>query len=201
MNGTDGGVGERRRPLSAPFLALTGLLVVIGAYLFVKGMPTEIAVAAIEDGYRPPIYNFKRTGSLTRYRYRIAGRLLDTNPVGFDNRGSSWLCAPLVSERAQAKTETHVFYAAAEETFRRARAENRFPGELHSASAAFLRKPSYEAVACGIPDDSYILVDDGSLRGFLTVGRALLIAAGALGCLAAVAFSIEARRNRADPSP
>ena len=200
MNLADGD-GERRRPRSAPFLALAGLLVVVGVYLFVKGTPTEIAAAAIEDGYRPPTYNFKRSGSLTRHYYRIVGRLVDTAPVSFDNRGGSWLCAPLSSGRAEAATQTQVFYAAAETAFRRARAENRFPGELHCASTAFLRKPTYEATACGVPDDSYVLIDDGSLLAYRTTGRALLIAAGAFGCLAAVAFFIEARRNRADPSP
>jgi hypothetical protein len=180
---------------------LAGLCAIVGAYLVVKGMPTEIAAVEIENGTRPPIYNWKRSGTQKRNRYRVGGQLAATDPVAFDNHGASWLCAPLVSGRTDGDRRPRVFYAASETTFRRARADNRFAGELHSASAAFLHKPSYEATACGVPDDSYVLIDDGSSRTYLMLGRGALIIGGALGCLAAIAFVIERRRAARAPHP
>jgi len=201
MIASHGAPGARPGSVAGPLLLLAGVLAAIGGYLQVKGAPTEVAAAAIEDGYRPPIYNFKRSGSLKRYQYRIVGQLAGADPLGFVNHGAGWLCAPLLSGRAEAATEARVFYAASETTFRRARAERRFAGELHSASAAFLKKPSYEATACGVPDDSYVLIDDGTLRGYVIAGRALLIGGAAIACLAAIAFVIERRRAARTPHP
>ena len=116
-------------------------------------------------------------------RLRGLGRLADS--VVFIRQGVPWRCAPLVAGRAAPDRPPRVYYAASDQNYRRARAEDRFAGDLDSASAT---SHAAEVATCGAPADGYLLFDDGSSRAWRESGRSFLIFAAVIGSIALIGF-------------
>jgi len=192
-------MSDRIRRWSTVVLALTVALALTGGYLIVKGLATDLAVAKIEDGYHPPL--IRRGATLRNNDYRVVGKLVEGSSVAFDNQGVAWRCAPVVSARGDGDPRPRVYFAASETSYRRALAEDRFAGVLHSASRAFLNKPRYEEIACGVPPDAYVLIDDGRLYAYRASGRSLVIIAGVIALLAGIVFVVAGRGSARAPHP
>ena len=200
LAGGAGGRAGRIRLWSAIVLVLMVTLAAIGGYLLLMGTPTTLAAAQIEGGYRPNLQRWTRRGRRVPNQYRVTGRLVDGEAVVFGQGAGTWRCAPLVSERADAASARGVFYTAPEAQYRRARAENRFAGELYSPTGNFLGRVRAEATACDVPSDALLLIDDGSLRGYRESGQSLLGIGGVVGGIALIAFLMSLRKHDDEPA-
>ena len=139
----------------------------------------------IASGFRPRLVSRRVLKPDSRSPYRVTGHLADADSVVFIREGVPWRCAPLVSGRAAADRHPRVYYAASEQTYRRARAEDRFAGDLDSASAT---SHAAEVATCGAPAGGYLLFDDGSMRAWRETGRSFLIFAAVIGSIALIGF-------------
>ena len=200
LAGGGGGKAGRIRVWSAMIMVLMTVLAAIGGYMFLIGSPTTLTAAEIEDGRRPNLFRWARNGRRAQNHYRITGGLADGDAVVFGQGQTTWRCAPLLSDRAGSHDHPGVYYAASEARFRRARAEDRFVGELYSPTGNFLGRVRPEATACDVPSDALLLIDDGSLRGFRESGRSMLIIAAVVGGIALAAF-LTALRKQDDVAP
>lgn len=198
LAGGGGGRAGRVRLWSAIVLVLMLVLAAIGGYLWLVGSPTTLSAAAIEDGQRPNLQRWTRRGRHVANRYHVTGRLADGEAVAFSQENKTWRCAPLVSDRAGQPPS--LYYTAADAQYQRARAENRFTGELYSPTGNFLGRVRPEATACDVPSDALLLIDDGTLRGYRESGRSLLLIAGVLGAIALIAFVMSLRKQDDVPS-
>jgi hypothetical protein len=133
-------------------------------------------------------------------QFRVTGRLADDEAVVFSQGPGTWRCAPLVSERGNADPRPSVYYTAPEAQYRRARAEDRFVGELYSPTGNFLGRVRPEATACDVPSDALLLIDDGSLRGYREGGQSLLGIGGVVGAIALIAFLMSLRKQDDEPA-
>jgi hypothetical protein len=190
-----GGRAGRLRLWSAIVLVLMGMLAAFGGYLLLAGRGTMVSAATIERGFRPDLHRWSRNGRRASNHYHVTGRLADADVVVFTHNDATWRCAPLLSEGADADRPPSVYYAASEAQFRRSRADNRFTGELYSPSGNFLGRVRSEASACNVPEDAFLLIDDGTLRGERESGQSLLIIGGIVGAIALAAFLTSLRRQ------
>jgi hypothetical protein len=192
--------GSRVRLWSAIVLVLAFVLAAVGGYLWIKGSPTTtLPAAAIEDGQRPNLQRWSVRGRHLPNKYQETGRLADSDAVVFADRGRTWRCAPLLSDRADAGKHPGVYYAAPERAYERSRADGRFVGELYSPTGNFYGTVRSEAVGCDMSSEALVVIDDGTLRGFWETGRSLVVIAAVLGGIALIAFLIALRKGRQVP--
>ena len=195
LAGGGGGRAGRMRLWSAIVLVLMAMLAAFGGYLLLAGQGTTLAAATLEGGFRPNLQRWSRSGRRANNNYHVTGRLADADVVVFTRNDVTWRCAPLLSEGAGADTRPSVYYAASDTQFRRSRAESRFTGELYPPSGNFLGRVRSEASACNVPEDAFLLIDDGTLRGERESGQSLLIIGGIVGAIALAAFLTSLRRQ------
>jgi hypothetical protein len=196
LAGGSGGRAGRVRLWSAIVLVLmAGLAVASGFFVLTTSSTEVVSAAKIEGGFNPRVTHRSR-GQTYRERYQITGRLAELDSVAFKNRDVAWRCAPLVSD---ADSRPHVYYVATETSYRRARAENRFAGELYRGTDPYVVDGA--KTECQSPLDAYLLVDDGSFRTMKETSRSLLTMAAVIGAIALIAFLLSLRAQLDEPAP
>jgi hypothetical protein len=199
LAGSRGGAAGRLRLWSTLVLVLMGMMAVGGAYMMLGNTPTSVTAAEIEDGRRVSVASWF-TSRRNRSLYQISGHLLSADAVVIPWGASRHVCAPLVSDREGAPAKPRIYFEAREADYYRARAEGRFVGVIYRGFDSMTRT-GFEAQGQSLPDDVYVLRNDGTQRAMFESGRTLLIIAVVVGAIALAAFLTSLRKQDREAAP
>jgi hypothetical protein len=193
--GSGGGTVARVRRWSALVLAMAGVLGAIGLYFMSADVPVHVDAASIEDA---------TTGagltSYNRWTAEVTGHILQADAVTLTWRGSTWICAPIVSGRPGSADHPRLYYLALEGDYMSVRAGGSYVGRLSAGIDDSLRS-RIEAEGRSVPGDAYLLRARPFREAYVGSGRALVGIAFVVALAALFVFIVAVRRERQAAEP